>query len=80
MAGMRNGPIPSTLSLLSDLHQHPPGTKVRFLGWYVRSCSLLIAFHTLSKANTVLLVLPLRCCWSMENSVCPAFEMEGDMI
>ncbi|KAH8685940.1 CST complex subunit Ten1 [Tricladium varicosporioides] len=46
MAGIQNGPIPSTLSLLSDLHQHPPGTKVRFLGcvteYSIKSASLIL--------------------------------------
>ncbi|CZR59759.1 uncharacterized protein PAC_09653 [Phialocephala subalpina] len=29
---MQNGPIPTTLTLLSELRKFPPGSKVRFLG------------------------------------------------
>ena len=36
MAWLQNGPIPTKLTLLSDLPKFPPGSKVRFLGWYVR--------------------------------------------
>lgn len=35
-----NGPLPSTLTLLSNLEVFRPGEKVRFLGWYV--------YHSLS--------------------------------
>jgi hypothetical protein len=33
MAGIQNGPIPTRLTLLSDLGKFSPGEKVRFLGW-----------------------------------------------
>ncbi|KAF8862445.1 hypothetical protein BDZ45DRAFT_671185 [Acephala macrosclerotiorum] len=29
---MQNGPVPTTLTLLSELGKFPPGSKVRFLG------------------------------------------------
>ncbi|TVY38405.1 hypothetical protein LSUB1_G003324 [Lachnellula subtilissima] len=32
MAGVQNGPVPTTLTLLSELPKFVPGTKVRFLG------------------------------------------------
>ncbi|TVY86350.1 hypothetical protein LAWI1_G006430 [Lachnellula willkommii] len=32
MAGVRNGPVPTTLTLLSELPKFVPGAKVRFLG------------------------------------------------
>ncbi|KAH7407791.1 CST complex subunit Ten1 [Cadophora sp. MPI-SDFR-AT-0126] len=32
MAGVHNGPVPTRLSLLSDLGKYSPGSKVRFLG------------------------------------------------
>ena len=32
MAGVSNGPLPSSLVLLSDLQKSSPGQKVRFLG------------------------------------------------
>ena len=33
VAGMQNGPIPTTLTLLAELPKFRPGMKVRFLGW-----------------------------------------------
>ncbi|PVH76211.1 hypothetical protein DL98DRAFT_296358 [Cadophora sp. DSE1049] len=32
MASVHNGPVPTKLSLLSDLGRYSPGSKVRFLG------------------------------------------------
>ena len=29
-----NGPLPTTLIFLNDLHSLPKAAKVRFLGWY----------------------------------------------
>jgi hypothetical protein len=33
---MQNGPVPTQLTLLSDLEKFQQGSKVRFLGWWVQ--------------------------------------------
>ncbi|TVY83216.1 hypothetical protein LSUE1_G005011 [Lachnellula suecica] len=48
MAGVQNGPIPTTLTLLSNLRNFAPGTKVRFLGCvknYVTKTGILTLEH-----------------------------------
>lgn len=42
---MSNGPLPSTLTLLSSLPSFEFGDKVRFLGWYVDPCLLTVSDH-----------------------------------
>lgn len=43
---MSTGPVPSSLVLLRDLRSTAPGTKVRFLGWYVDCRVVRGSFNT----------------------------------
>jgi hypothetical protein len=52
MAGIQNGPIPTRLTLLSDLGKFSPGEKVRFLGWYV---SFLCVIYCSTKGLNIFL-------------------------
>ncbi|TVY22261.1 hypothetical protein LHYA1_G009040 [Lachnellula hyalina] len=63
MAGVQNGPVPTTLTLLSELPKFVPGTKVRFLGWssiFAGAFPLSLQTHSITNYSTKTATLTLE--------------------
>ncbi|TVY40105.1 hypothetical protein LOCC1_G005318 [Lachnellula occidentalis] len=63
MAGVQNGPVPTMLTLLSELPDFVPGAKVRFLGWssiFAGVFPLSLQTHSITDYSTKTAILTLE--------------------